>query len=278
MIKPVSVMNSIVKTPAVRNFATATMLTLGVLGVGACAGGSANKTTEQVQTEILSAEGAEALKAMNVETPLYSNEINKQVYDKTLSICPKDQVESVKEALKKSFEVAGTFLGTADAQRVVDMNLIGNFKNIALDKFDSGMHITILEQVNKKSTALMNQIRQTEAEEFAKNGFPSAQDMSKRLDDTFNNLEFVTDKQKRIYNKSILAFQKGQSVSQKSNVQKMSDLIAYKAFLIDKAIIEHYIEYYMVFQEGPTRAMSNMSKKDYKEMVAEFEKAAAPTP
>ena len=69
MIKPVSVMNSIVKTPAVRNFATATMLTLGVLGVGACAGGSANKTTEQAQTEIVSAEGAEALRNYAKITP-----------------------------------------------------------------------------------------------------------------------------------------------------------------------------------------------------------------
>ena len=102
--------------------------------------------------------------------------------------------------------------------------------------------------------------------------------MSKRLDNTFNNLEFVTDKQKRIYNKSIQAFQKGQSVSQKSNVQKMSDLIAYKAFLIDKAIIEHFIDATMWMQEGPTAGMSNMSKKDYKAMIAEFEKAAAPTP
>ena len=45
----------------------------------------------------------------------------------------------------------------------------------------------------------------------------------------------------------VLVGQKGQSVSQKSNLQKMSDLIAYKAFLIDKAIIEHYIEHYMLF-------------------------------
>ena len=76
----------------------------------------------------------------------------------------------------------------------------------------------------------------------------------------------------------VLVGQKGQSVSQKSNLQKMSDLIAYKAFLIDKAIIEHYIEHYMVFQEGPTRAMSNMSKKDYKAMIAEFEETAKPIP
>lgn len=244
----------------VYKFVLVMLLTLGVLTIAACSSGNSNMVGEEI------------------ETPLYSNEINKQVYDKTLSICPKDQVESVKEALRKSFEVAGTFLGTADAQRVVDMNLIGNFKNNALDKFGSGVHNRILSLANEETTALINKIRQAEAEEFAKSGFPSAQDMSKKLDNTFNNLEFVTDKQKRIYSKSIKAFQKGQSVSQKSNVQKISDLIAYKTFLIDKAIIEHFIDSNMAWQEGPTAAMSNMSKKDYKEMIAEFEETAKPIP
>ena len=244
----------------VYKFILVMLLTLGVLTIAACSSCNSNMVGEEI------------------ETPLYSNEMNNQVYERTLSICSPEQMEKAKEVLFGTFNITGTFLGTAEAQRMIDMSLMGNFKNNALDKFGGGMHITILEQVNEKSTALMNKIRQNEAEEFAKNGFPSVQVMSKRLDDTFNNLEFVTDKQKRIYNKSILAFQKGQSVSQKSNVQKMSDLIAYKAFLIDKAIIEHFIDSYMVWQEGPTAALSNMSKKNYKEMIAEFEETAKPIP
>lgn len=244
----------------VYKFVLVMLLTLGVLTIAACSSGNSNMVGEEI------------------ETPLYSNEMNNQVYERILSFYSPEQMEEAKEALFGLFKITGTFLGTAEVQRKIDMSLMGNFKNNALDKFGGGFHSRVLEQADEQSTALINKIRQTEAEEFARNGFPSAQVMSKRLDDTFNNLEFVTDKQKRIYNKSILAFQKGQSVSQKSNVQKMSDLIAYKTFLIDKAIIEHFIDSNMWWQEGPTRGMSNMSKKDYKAMIAEFEETAKPIP
>ena len=47
------------------------------------------KTAEQTQTEIASAEGAEALKAMNIEPPLVSREENKKNCRKVLHISRK---------------------------------------------------------------------------------------------------------------------------------------------------------------------------------------------
>lgn len=267
-------MNSIVKTPAVRNFATATMLTLGVLGVGACAGGSANKTAEQTQTEVISAEGAEALKAMNVETPLYSNEINKQIYDKTISkYSTKEDKLEVAYNLIDLFDVAGTFLGTAEAQRTYDENLINDLTYSLEDKVDNKPAASALDYLRLQMFNYFKASRSVEFAEFEKNGPFSAQKMSLTLDNTLENLDFLSKRQKKLYHKSVDNFKKMQNNTTQGNVKALSDLISYKVFLMDKIALETLIEDSKVLDSE-----EKISKDDYKALVAEFEKAAAPTP
>lgn len=280
MIKPVSVMNSIVKTPAVRIFATATMLTLGVLGVGACAGGSANKITEQAQTEIVSAEGAEALKAMNVETPLVSREENKKIAEKFYILAGKD-VEAQKLANKALMDSWGTFAGTVQMQRVYDCQILTKLLEESLadnllddlqKRWGMNLHSFPSETANKfyKFDDWINEqyvpsLTEKENAAYGNIDNPHAQIVSKTIDEHIANMDFISEKEKKDYFGSVAKFRSSQT--DKNSVQGYSDYIAFKTFTLDRILFKYAL-----------RTIGLTKEKGFDKAFAEFEKAAAPTP
>lgn len=214
-----------------------------------------------------SAEGANKQKATNIETPLYSSEMNKQIYTKILAIFPQPEVESIKESYKKNIEIVGSFLATADIQRVIDIEIVNRLTDNIVDRCVTGK--TGLDETYKSK---IKQIQDTETAVFAAIHYPSAQTMSNKLDEVFYSLEFVNDRQKKRYNKSVKDFQKKQVDKSKGNVENYLNLIAYKAYLIDKTILEKEIN------ELNILCKIFGERIDTKFVLSEFEKAAMPKP
>lgn len=241
MIKPVSVMNSIVKTPAVRNFATATMLTLGVLGVGACAGGSANKTTEQAQTEIVSAEGAEALKNYAKITPkTVSYEPNKKIlegFEKGYSwlheMHKEQDIAKFNNTTKKYGTFVGTSVGQADISHYIFIGIIRD--NSMFDRLETPKFHNAIDLVDAEIIRLMD----------FKN-YLSAEEVSAKLDNYVVELPThfanITETDCEKYFKSVNKFQQKQSKRLKNTEQGWADLIAFKTNKIVSLMYQNYIK------------------------------------
>ena len=302
MIKPVSVMNSVVKTPAVRNFATATMLTLVVLGVGACAGGS-NKTTEQTQTEIVSAEGAEALKAVTISNqPLYSKEPNKKLvekicdwavnfHDAKVLFWDRDTARVIAKQMANINELHdayGTFAGAVEMQRTYNLAMLEKhvggciYDNSVPQKMkERGFSLSECNDIpecrkySNVQDALVNGyytsggayykvLRNAEGDIFSSNK-NSAQEISALLDSHVEKFDYWSKSEKKDYKKAVEEFRSKQA--DKYSPQGYSDYIAFQVFTMDRIVYTREFKKVGLHRE-----------KGFDKAFAEFAKATAPTP
>ena len=282
MIKPVSVMNSIVKTPAVRNFATATMLTLGVLGVGACAGGNSNKTAGQTQTEVVSTEGAEAIKSAAIPNqPIYSKEPNKKLTEKFCNKVKPEEVDAQMNNIYGLLDAYGTFAGAVEMQRsynylvfsekledcIADNIIFESLKSLGIESifsFENEEAEKFIKLENWVNDSYYATLRALEQEAYDK-GKKDARFVSDMMDSHFASIDFLSKEEKKDYEKSLLKYRSKQQ--DKYSVQGYSDYIAFQVYTMDRIM-------YM-------RAAKNMGFDKFKgfdKVFAEFEKAAAPTP
>lgn len=267
MIKPVSVMNSVVKTPAVRNIATATMLTLGVLGVGACAGGNSNKTADNAQTEIVSVEGAEALKAAAIPNqPIYSNEPNKKMVDALTKL----ELGGVLKHYNNLCKSQGTFLATAYAQNSIDyLMMLNRNENTLMREIKEtyGLNANTREDLKSIRGFIFDNINDfydyidtlktgyVQDFTYAIKGKKSAQEVSLALDELIATQKNLSAKDKKKYAKSVEFFKKSQPDEIRNSLQGWTDLIAFKIYKIDE----------LVYKKGISEIKSLTSSKYYNE-------------
>ena len=261
MIKPVSVMNSIVKTPAVRNFATATMLTLGVLGVGACAGGNSNKTTDKAQTELISQEGAEALKNNIIKANTISYTHNKKIEDYLNVAFPdavkEEDVNYYKSVVYNIAEEYGTFLSTMEAQRLIDfciaeqaikdVILVNGIRDGVIDDFSQYDKLKTIKKYAPMIDSAEKIIEWADGEYYQallkKGGLEdvSGEAISTKLDEFLEEQKYLTQEEKDDYYTLVKNYQKKQIDKKRYKVQNLADLISLKMNKINELVFLHKI-------------------------------------
>ena len=263
MINLVSVMNSIVKTPAVRNFATATMLTLGVLGVGACAGGNSNKTAEKAQTEIVSIEGAEALKSNALASKTESKEVNKKVEQglfKVAKVCVNEEVanESVENFINVTNK-KGTFIATSSAQNYINLKLfrravergllqLGISKYDIIFDFDNQAEMEGFYKVTPEIRKYFDFVYwvsndfDVKLENTLNSSKQSYEEVSATLDKFVNDQNYLTRKEKKSYFNAVQEYKDNQLLEYKNTIQGYMDIVAFKTKKIAEVVYQNKIK------------------------------------
>ena len=263
MIKLVSAMNSVVKTPAVGNFAAATMLTLGVLGVGACAGGSANKTAEQTQTEVISSEGAEALKANTIPLKTESKDVNKKAEQglfKVCKACINEEVanESV-ENFKKDTHKRGAFIATSKAQNYINLKLFNraverDLLQLGISKYDIAFDFdnqAEMESYSKSTPEILKYFKfvdwvindfDVKLENTMNSSKQSYEEVSATLDKFVNDQNYLTSKEKKLYFNAVQEYKDNQLLEYKNTIQGNMDIVAFKTKKIAEVVYQNKIK------------------------------------
>ena len=264
MVKGVSAVNVFVKGAAMVTM-VAGAVTLG--NASAKSIQSQEKTAEQ-PTELVSNEGAVALEASAMTPP--ESEVP-SVHNKKLDEIMRKYVEDDEERLyaenliKDLYETNGTFLGSALLQHEIDVcNLyafitgntnvmINNGINPELGRkvasFGADFYKTITPQKDEIANWMVNEVSQAVRNTLRFDHRPSAKEVDRKLDHIYIN-EIAKTKDDRIdYDSKIVRFILRPERKNKPSwdTQYMSDLIAYKMYLLDRGIFDKSLPHFGIF-------------------------------
>jgi len=198
MVKSITSAGNLVKTVA-----------LSALLAGSVALGATNpvKTTKQTsipnQTEVVSKDGAEAVKAMTLPQqpkPAVPTVHNKKLDEKCLKFCDNDEEKKeMLEFLSDIYSQQGSYLGTATIQQNLDVNMFLKFLNgdiEILKKFDKEAYNKIDRDAMKQVVEKSEPIKQWLNENYFKaynepfgqfDHPPDADEVNNALDDYVEN-------------------------------------------------------------------------------------------
>ena len=257
MIRPISVIDTVVKSPTVRNLATATMLTAAVLGIGACAGGNSNKVAEQEQTEVVSKEGAEAIKAAaSVTTNAVSNGLSEKIINAINEEFWLDEAianEHINEVLEVS-KKAGPAVAVVVAQsKVSHSNMIEDMKYILREDLKKKGY-NYAEAIETKDAKRFSHVLEFEAmEEWLNNTYypslhtklsgkkMSAEEVSSALDEFVTEQPYLYTVDRYTYSEKVKEFKEKQSPELAGTKQGLEDLIAYKTNVLNYVVYKYML-------------------------------------
>ena len=236
-----------------------------------------NKTPNQNQTEIVSKEGAEALKAASLQGVQQTAvpTVHNQKLDKALRkyIESNDDKEYIDGIINNIYKDNGTYLGSALMQHEINLQQLCSFmsgnhdiliKNSinqdlgrTIKEFGPAFYKTVTPREEKVVNWLMNSYTPQLLKDLEFNHKPTAEEVCIRLDNIAKTkagftrdelIEYYALNDEFIYKK----------LKKKNDTQAMSDLIAYKMFLIDKIVFEKELDRIGVF-----KAVGRFEKGDY---------------
>lgn len=262
MVKGVSAVNVFVKGAAMVTM-VAGAVTLG--NASAKSIQSQEKTAEQ-PTELVSNEGAVALEASAMTPP--ESEVP-SVHNKKLDEIMRKYVEDDEERLyaenliKDLYETNGTFLGSALLQHEIDVcNLyafitgntnvmINNGINPELGRkvasFGADFYKTITPQKDEIANWMVNKYSQAVRNTLRFDHKPSAEEVDRKLDHIYLNEVANNGDERSDYFYKYREYKNRARTENKDETQFMSDLIAYKMYLIDRGIFDHSLPHFGIF-------------------------------
>ena len=264
MVKGVSAVNVFVKGAAMVTM-VAGAVTLG--NASAKSIQSQEKTAEQ-PTELVSNEGAVAIETSAMTPP--ESEVP-SVHNKKLDEIMRKYVEDDEERLyaenliKDLYETNGTFLGSALLQHEIDVcNLyafitgntnvmINNGINPELGRkiasFGADFYKTITPQKDSIANWMVNEYSQAVRNTLRFDHRPSAKEVDSKLGEIFRTEIAKTNEDRADYDVKIVRFISRPERNNKPSwdTQYMSDLIAYKMYLIDRGIFDHSLWNFGIF-------------------------------
>ena len=229
------------------------------------------KDAQPNQTEVVSKDGANALKAASmaeIEQASYPTEHNIKL-DETLRkyIQNDEDRKYINNILNNAYKKYGTYLGSAIVQHEIDFQQFCTFVNKNSD-------ILIKKNINK---SLGNSVKKIGPElfktlegkepiikawaniiynqkldqqlEFDK--IPSAIEVIDRLDNMVEHSDFLTNKDKKEYYHYCIEYMQRKGVAK--NVREKSDVIARKMYLLDRIIYERLLKKLNVFSKDQYR-------------------------
>ena len=240
--------------------------------------------TQPAQTELMSKESAEALKANSLQQTPTVPTVHNPKLDATLMKFAENQDDSiyVKKFLNDTYSNYGTYMGSAIIQSEIDINMFLSFidgnKEI-LKGFPNGDVLYKaasakggLELVKTKSEELKKWIQENHAAVYSPFFYqfdhkPTSQETIDALDEyvKINNHTFE-NRYWQIYTNPSEEFEKKLQNSNNSIVQKRSDLIAYKMYLADMSLFRNLMK-----KVGLGRSDSNLNFHDRQNMNHAYE-------
>ncbi len=234
-----------------------------------------NKTPNQ--TEVVSKEGAAALRAASLQGVQQTtvSTVHNQKLDKALRkyIESNDDREYIDGIINNIYKDNGTYLASALMQHEINLQhlcsfmsgntdiLIKNNINPELGRtikgFGSAFYKTVTPREEKVVNWLMNSYSPSLSSDLQFNHKPTAEEVATRLDNIAKTkagftrdelIEYYALNDEFIYKK----------LKKRNDTQAMSDLIAYKMFLIDKIVFEKELDRLGVF-----KAVGRFEKGDY---------------
>ena len=264
MVKGVSAVNVFVKGAAMVTM-VAGAVTLG--NASAKSIQSQEKTAEQ-PTELVSNEGAVALEASAMTPP--ESEVpsvhNKKLDERLRRYIETDEdKEYIEKQIKELYDYNGTFLASAMVQHEIDIQqlyafitgntnvMINNGINPELGRkvasFGADFYKTITPQKDEIANWMVNEVSQAVRNTLRFDHKPSAKEVDRILVHIYIN-EIAKTKDDRIdYDVKIVRFISRPERKNKPSwdTQYMSDLIAYKMYLIDRGIFDHSLPHFGIF-------------------------------
>lgn len=221
------------------------------------------KNTKQetlpAQTELMSKESVEALKANSLQQTPTVPTVHNPKLDAILMKFAENQDDSiyVKKFLNDTYSNYGTYMGSAIIQSEIDINMFLSFidgnKEI-LKGFPNGEKLYYeamigdTEKIKTKSEELKKWIQENHAAVYSPLFYqfdhkPTSQETIDALDEyvKINNHTFE-NRYWQIYTNPSEEFEKKQQNSNNSIVQKRSDLIAYKMYLADMSLFRNLLK------------------------------------
>lgn len=221
------------------------------------------KNTKQetlpAQTELMSKESAEALKANSLQQTPTVPTVHNPKLDAILMKFAENQDDSIYviKFLNDTYSNYGTYMGSAIIQSEIDINMFLSFidgnKEI-LKGFPNGEKLYYeamigdTEKIKTKSEELKKWIQENHAAVYSPFFYqfdhkPTSQETIDALDEyvKINNHTFE-NRYWQIYTNPSEEFEKKQQNSNNSIVQKRSDLIAYKMYLADMSLFRNLLK------------------------------------
>ena len=245
----------------------------GILG-GLLMGAVALKATNPIttvnktpnQTEVVSKEGAAALRAASLQGVQQTtvSTVHNQKLDKALRkyIESPDDKEYIDGIINNTYKDNGTYLGSALMQHEINLQqlcafmsgnhdvLIKNSINQDLGKtikeFGPAFYKTVTPREEKVVNWLMNSYNVQLIKDLEFNHKPTAEEVCIRLDNIAKSKAGLTRDEIIDYTALNNRFIKNK-IKMNKDTQSMSDLIAYKIYLIDKMMFEKELDGINVF-------------------------------
>ena len=233
----------------------------GSMFMGATAPMSAKNTQKPTQTELVSREGAEAMRAASgVEAPTQEvPTVHNPKLDATLRkfIETDDDRTTLEGIIKSSYEQYGTYCASAIIQHLIDyanMSAFLNGKTYVLTKngvntklgeeiesFGSDFYKNIINKADSITGWMDNSYTPNIFSALSFNSKPNAKEVIDKLDYIAQNkIPFAKEDLTEYIMLSANFTEK--KTSTKNNTQALSDIIAYKMFLIDKFMFTKILE------------------------------------
>ena len=282
MVKGISSINGFIKTGLV-----------SALLAGSSALYASNPIKKDVQpnkTEVVSKEGAEALKAANLQgiqqtsVPTVSNLKLNATFRKFAKNA--DDKQAINEIISDIYKDEGTFLGSVYVQHEIDRQMLGVL-------LDGNTDILINNNINPTLGKEVKKIEQ----EFYKTVKPNAQKVTDWLtqiytpailklvefdhkpnsEEVIKRLDYIAEEKAKFdlddmieYHVFSDNFQRNELKNRTDN-QALSDLAAYKMFMIDKLIIKNALYNHRVFNYNERYSNGGSLKNYYEDWMKSVE-------
>ena len=259
---------------------------IGTLLMGAAAVKATNPITNvnksPNQTEIVSKEGAEALKAASLQSvqqaPVPS--VHNQKLDNALRkyIESNDDKQYIDNIINNTYKENGTFFGSVIMQHEINFQhlyaflsgntniLIKNNINTELGKtiknFGDSFYKTVRPEEDRMSNWVLNEYTPTLIKYLQFNHKPTAEEVCSGLDDFVLKKSGLSHDEIAEYSTQNYGFNRD-CIKNKKDTQSMSDLIAFKIYMIDKLIFKKKLSEIGVFKAAGRFEKDGKTIRDY---------------
>ena len=242
-----------------------------------------NKTPNQ--TEIVSKKSAEALRVLSlqgVQQASVPTEHNQKL-DKALRkyIESDDDKQYIDNIINNTYKENGTFFGSVIMQHEINFQhlyaflsgntdiLIKNNINTELGKtikgFGDAFYKTVKPKEDQVANWVLNDYTPILIQNLQSNNRPTANDISAKLDDFAHfKAGFTKEELNEYYN--YCYYFKNNKIKNNKDTQSMSDLIAYKTYMIDKILFKKELSGVGVFKAVGRFEKDGKTIRDYYDM------------
>ena len=285
MIRPIS-------TNPIRTTAIA-LMTAGAL-LASSVNNSAKAAVRENQTQVVSREASDAIKANLLPAPTHSNEHNKKIDEKVVALGRNEkEAADNRTLLNNMYKEYGTFETTVLLQRFIDIEHLKQALHLYAYESDTKsvrwedrgpeetLYLNFGKSIAQENIKIINWLENefypsinNKASALYKNGNPSGEDFVTFFDKYVNQMSGFSKEDIKAYNDAVSDFKSKQKNGK--SVLGLSDLMAFQIFTIDRIAIRNEISKHKWFNHKTYEGLRRSTLDDY--FTTFFVKEAQPTP